>query len=148
MLSTLNCGGVLLDEDWTVRYDGRIGDWVVEGSRSGEQNNRANLDKRYVSDNGAYSFLLVSGGLPPTDGDTFSFSTLSNLLELSLVTNTAGNTEALEVPAKPSTFTDFPHSDGGWDDATPNQYALIPVTNTDVVIRLNLETWIVEHVWN
>ena len=33
-------GGVLLDEDWTVTYDGRSGDWLIEGSRSGEQDNR------------------------------------------------------------------------------------------------------------
>jgi len=148
MLSTSNCGGVLLDEDWTVTFDGRSGDWLVEGSRSGEQNNKAALDERYISDNGAFSFLLVNGGLPPTDGDQFVFSTLSNILEISLVTNTAGSTEALEVPAKPVTFVDFPDEDGGWENAVPNQYALIPVTNTNVVLRLNLETWIVEHVWN
>ncbi len=148
MLSTSNCGGVLLDEDWTVTFDGRTGDWLVDGSRSGEQDNRAKLDSRYISDNGAFSFLIVSGGLPPTDGDTFSFSTLSNILELSLVTNSAGRTEALEVPASPTTFVDFADSDNGWDEATPNQYALIPITNTNVVLRLNLETWIVEHVWN
>ena len=148
MLTTSNCGGVLLDEDWTVTYDGRSGDRLVEGSRSFEQNNRAVLDERYISDNGAFSFLLVNGGLPPTDGDQFVFSTLSNVLELSLVTNTAGSTEALEVPAVPVTFVDFPDEDGGWENAIPNQYALIPVTNTNVVLRLNLETWIVEHVWN
>jgi hypothetical protein len=148
MLTTSNCGGVLLDEDWTVTYDGRSGDWLVEGSRSGEQANRALLDERYIVDNGAFSFLLLNGGLPPTDGDQFVFSTLSNILELSLVTNTAGSTEALEVPAAPVTFTDYPDEEGGWENATPNQYALIPITNTNVVIRLNLETWIVEHVWN
>ena len=148
MLTTSNCGGVLLDEDWTVTFDGRTGDWLVEGSRSGEQDNRAVLDERYIADNGAFSFLLINGGLPPTDGDQFVFSTLSNILELSLVTNTAGSTEALEVPAAPVTFVDFSDEDGGWINATPNQYALIPVTNTNVVLRLNLETWIVEHVWN
>ena len=148
MLSTSNCGGVLLDEDWTVTYDGRTGDWLVKGSRSGEQDNRAHLDTRYISDAGSFSFLMVNGGLPPTDGDNFIFSTLSNILELSLVTNTAGSTEALEIPAAPTTFIDFEDTDGGWDNAIPNQYALIPITNTNVVVRLNLETWIVEHVWN
>ena len=34
------------------------------------------------------------------------------------------------------------------EETIPNQYALIPITNTNVVLRLNLETWIVEHVWN
>ena len=65
-----------------------------------------------------------------------------------MVTNTAGTTESLEVPAAPVTFVDFPDEDGGWEETTPNQYALIPITNTNVVLRLNLETWIVEHVWN
>ena len=36
MLTTSNCGGVLLDEDWTVTYDGRSGDWLIEGS--GQEN--------------------------------------------------------------------------------------------------------------
>ena len=80
------------------------------GSRSGEQDHRAVLDDRYISDNGA--FLDCERGLPPTDGDQFVFSTLSNVLELSLVTNTAGSTEALELPATPVTFVDFPDEDG------------------------------------
>ena len=148
MLITSNCGGILLDEDWTVQFDGQTGDWLVEGSRSGKQEHRAYSNERYVSDSGAFSFLIMSGGLPATDGDIFTFSTLSNLLELSLVTNTVGNTEALEIPSKPTTFLDYPTADGGWENATPEQFALIPITNTNVVIRLNLETWIVEHVWN
>ena len=77
----------------------------------------------------------MSGGLPATDGDIFTFSTLSNLLELSLVTNTMGSTEALEIPAKPTTFLDYPTADGGWENATP-EHLLILITNTNVVIRL------------
>ena len=56
MLITSNCGGVLLDEDWTVQFDGQTGDWLVEGSRSGKQEHRAYTNERYVSDSGAFSF--------------------------------------------------------------------------------------------
>ena len=50
-----HCGGVLLDE---IGLSPMMDEVVigVEGSRSGEQDNHAVLDERYISDNGAFSF--------------------------------------------------------------------------------------------
>ena len=31
-ITTSNCGGVLLDESWVLRYDGATGDWEVKGT--------------------------------------------------------------------------------------------------------------------
>ena len=149
MLSTSNCGGVLLDEDWTVLYDGTTGDWTVEGSRSGEQETIAHLDKRYRSDNGAFSFLLLSGNYPPTDGDFFTFSTIANTLTLNSILRPSGTrSEALELPASPEVYQKFESGDDGWIDLDGEVYALIPISNSDTVIRLNLETWTTEMVWH
>ena len=104
------------------------------------------LDERYISDNGAFIFTH-QWRITPDRWRPVCLFYFEQHLRTCLVTNTAGTTDALEVPAAPMTFVDFPDEDGGWEDATPNQYALIPVTNTNVVLRLNLETWIVEHVW-
>jgi hypothetical protein len=149
MLSTSNCGGVLLDEDWTVLYNGTTGYWTVEGSRSGEQETLAHLDKRYRSDNGAFSFLLLSGNYPATDGDFFTFSTRANTLSLQSVLLPSGTrSEALELPAPPEVYQKFESGDDGWIDLDGEVYALIPISNSDTVIRLNLETWATEMVWN
>lgn len=148
MLSTSNCGGVLVDEDWTVRYDGTTGDWLVEGTRSGEQENRALLDKRYRSDNGSFSFLLLSGNYPPTDGDLFAFSTSSNILELNQVLNPSGtSSEVFEIPASPVVYQEFDSGDNGWVEMDGEVHALIPITNSDLVMKLNLETWATETAW-
>jgi hypothetical protein len=148
-VTTSNCGGVLLDETWIVRFDGTTGDWEVKGSRSGVQDNRAEIDNRYISDTGSFSFTIVSGSRPPTDGDTFSFSTAGNALELGSVVNSYGGTEALELPGPPLVFEYLAGPvDGGWDEYRGREFALIPITNSDIVLRLRLETWEVEAVWN
>ena len=148
MLSTFNCGGVLLDEDWTIRYDQTDGSWLVTGSRSGDQDNRLYLDQRYINDTGAFSLLIVSGSLAPTDGDSFTFSTNSNTLNLFKVINNAGSTESLEIPAAPKVFQESADPNAGWVNAHPTNYALIPVTNNGIVISIDLASWSVAHVWN
>lgn len=148
MLSTSNCGGILLDEDWKVRYDGTTGDWKVEGSRSGEQENRARLDKRYRSDNGSFSFLLLSGNYPPTDGDLFVFSTQANTLNIDRILNPSGtSSEVLEIPSAPVVYQELEAGDDGWINLDGKIFALIPVTNSDLVIKLNLEDWTTEVAW-
>ena len=81
-IQTPRCGGMVFDEKWTVTYDGVDGTWIVEGARSGEQAGRALLDQRYLSDDGAISFTLLSGSVPPADGDVFSFDTRDGVLRL------------------------------------------------------------------
>ena len=69
----------------------------------------------------------MSGTRPPTDGDTFSFSTAGNALELSSVVNTAGS-ESLDSRATPLIFEYLAGPvDGGWDEYR-EKVALIPIT--------------------
>jgi hypothetical protein len=146
---TSSCGGVLLSEEWTIRYDGLKGDWSIEGSITGKQEKRASMDERYLSDKGELSFTIVSGTRPPTDGDSFYFATSSNVLEIEQLLNTSGGIEAVTLPAAPLAFDyDAGPSDGGWNEYRGRSFALIPITNSDIVVRLRLETWSVEAVWN
>ncbi len=68
------CAGIAQPESWAARFDQTLGTWEVEGTRSGIQENRVIEDERYVSDDGAISFLLRSGVLPSADGWQFTFS--------------------------------------------------------------------------
>jgi hypothetical protein len=99
------CGGVARTEMWTLTFDEIAGDWEVEGSLSGIQNNRANEDLRYVSDNGSISFTITAGTNASSDGDNFSFFTDEGVLRIDRVQR-AGGTQAaaLELPSTPAIF--------------------------------------------
>ena len=125
------------DETWTVRYDQIDGNWIVEGKRSGTQNNRAYTNRRYVSDRGEISFSIVEGTLAATDGDSFSFETASTLLLLNSITNSQGSLEPLEVPGNSTLF-----------QIEEVSYAALPIHNTDLTVRLDLEDWLVDGWWN
>jgi hypothetical protein len=136
------CGGVTRSEDWTLTYDGAALNWTVEGSVSGFQANRAWDDERYVSDTGAISFLIASGTLPPSNGDTYTFATDGNLLAIAS-TDVGRDTKVeatWEFPGRPATYViEGGPTGGGWDDVAPHQYALLPVTNTDITARVSLD---------
>ncbi|MEO0603130.1 MAG: hypothetical protein AAF211_16945, partial [Myxococcota bacterium] len=68
------CAGIAKPETWAATFDQNLGTWEVEGSLSGPQVNRVVEDQRYVTDDGAVSFLLRSGEVPSFDGWAFSFS--------------------------------------------------------------------------
>lgn len=137
MVSTSRCGGVVKEEDWTVTYDQIDGNWIVEGTLSGIQNQRAYLNQRYISDKGDISFSIVEGALSPSDGDQFSFETIANILTLNSITNSQGNLEPLELPGNSELF--------GVENMI---YAAVPFHNTDIVVRLHLEDWVVDGLWN
>ncbi|MEL6342050.1 MAG: hypothetical protein AAFV53_02885 [Myxococcota bacterium] len=144
------CGGLLRDEEWTVTYDGAAGSWTVEGSRSGMQNNRAIEDTRYVSDEGALSFTLVSGDIPPVDGDAFSFITGDGALNINAYVRPSDNASiALDLPAEPVIFQyNAGQRGGGWDVLDRRTFALIPIQNSNFVLRIRLDTWTVEEIWD
>ena len=136
-------------ESWTVLFDAIDGNFVVEGSKSGEQENRAYLDERYISDNGAISFSIISGNYPPTDGDQYVFSTSSGFLKVSDVLTTTGGTEYLELPGPPTIFDYWAGPlGGGWNEYSQRSFALVPVTNSNIVLRVRLDNYSVEAVWN
>lgn len=139
------CGGVLRSEGWTLTYTSAQDAWIVEGTVSGVQANLAYEDERYLSDDGGLSFLLVSGPLPSTDGDQFTFLTDRGLAS---VIGTDANDDAsigtgdtpYELPARPVAF-DYTTGDqgGGWDEVDRREFALLPVQNTDVVGKVQLD---------
>ena len=99
-----------------MTYQENAGNWLVEGTVSGEQDRRAISNQRYQSDNGEVSFTITSGSRPETDGDEFSFVTESNLLSFDRITNNSGQIESIQIPSQPKTFEyTIGESDGGWD---------------------------------
>ena len=65
---------VAQNESWEVKFEGSKG-YKVEGSKSGQQVNRAFENQDYQSDNGAFSFEIASGGERTNSDDLFRFIT-------------------------------------------------------------------------
>lgn len=145
---TSTCGGLVRTETWTLTYDGARGDYKVEGSVTGEQVGRLVEDQRYVSDNGGFSMLVLSGPLPTTDGDRFTFYSEEGLLRLDTITDAQLGDTLFDAPAAPLVFQlDVGPTGGGWDQLDRRSYALLPLTGNDLVLRVRLRTWNVEVVW-
>lgn len=143
-----SCGGVTRDESWTVRYDSATLSWVVEGSLSGVQAARAYEDVRYVSDTGAISFFLASGAYPPTDGDSFAFTTGDGLVAMRASFLTDTDSYSWFLSGRPAAFeTENGRSGGGWDEVDRRQYLLLPVTQSDLAARLWLDTGETSVAW-
>lgn len=150
---TSSCGGVTRSETWSVTYDSASLSWVVEGSESGVQAARAVEDRRYVSDTGAISFLLLSGALPPSDGDRFEFQTRSGLINWAVAdVNHDGegiaSSEGFGWLGRPATYHAYHGpTGGGWDKVDRREYALVVSTNTDVAASLWLDEGATVHAW-
>jgi hypothetical protein len=148
-VQTSQCGGIVRSEQWTVMFDEVIGQWEVEGSISGLQDNVAIEDQRYVSDNGGISFTIASGVQPSSDGDNFVFYTDEGILRIDQVMRPgASAADPLELPAEPTIFQYLAGpTGGGWDLKDLRTFIMLPVTNSDVVLRVRLKQWKVEVIW-
>jgi len=144
------CGGISQEDSWTITYDGIEGDWEVEATVGGLQEGRAQEDQRYVSDDGSVSFLILAGAQPSSDGDSFSFSIDEGLLRIDEVVLPRGvGTDPLEMPAAPVSFVyEAGPSGGGWDEDHTRSFALVPVTNSDFVLRVHIQAWKIDVVWD
>jgi hypothetical protein len=147
--STPSCGGILGTETWTATYDAVFGNWEIEGSLTGLQETRAYEDERYISDGAELSFLILAGTQPSTDGDSFTFSSTSGVLELENVPNAAGGSDPLELPGPPLVvwYRSGP-TGGGWDLEQRRPYILVPITNSDWVLRIRIDNWSAEAIWD
>ncbi len=145
-----NCGGVAQTETWTITYEAASTSWTVEGNHSGFQERHALDDVRYLSDDGAISFLIVSGALPPTDGDQFLLSVDSGLLTIKGVDSNVDGTidDALVFPGRPAAFdyTVGP-TGGGWDETDRREMLLLPLTDVDKAARIELDGGKAEVEW-
>jgi hypothetical protein len=143
------CGGVARSETWYVQYDSATLSWEVEGTLSGVQMARAYDGERYLSDNGAISFTIGSGPLPPTQGDRFEFKVDDGLRVFrGSDENEDGDVVAWEFPGRPVGFeTITGPTGGGWDPVDRRQFMLLPVVNTDLAARLHLDAGKAEVLW-
>lgn len=144
------CGGVVRTEMWTVTFDELAGNWEVNGSISGLQLTRAIEDERYVSDNGAISFTVTAGTSASSDGDTFTFYTDEGILRVDRIQRAGtAQAEALELPAPPTLFEyRTGRTGGGWDKRNQRAMIMLPVVNSDLVLRVRVKRWDVEAIWN
>ncbi len=143
------CGGVVRAESWTATFDGVEGNWEVEGTASGVQSTRAWPDRRFLTDDGGLSFVILSGTAPATDGDQFAFTMDDGTLRIteSIV---VGDTSAdpVELPARPLAFQmDAGPTGGGWNEDRRQLHLLVPVTNADQVVRIRPQAWQVQAVY-
>lgn len=136
------CGGVTQSETWTITYDSATTSWEVSGSHSGLQEKHAYDDVRYLNDDGAVSFLIVSGASPATDGDQFFLAVSSGLLAIKGVDSTLDGTvdTALQFPGRPAAFQyEVGPTGGGWDEVDRREMMLLPVTDSDTAARIELD---------
>jgi hypothetical protein len=145
-----SCAGIARSEEWKVVYDEADQSWWVDGGDSGTQAGRAYNDERYVSDEGAISFTVMSGVAPATDGDTWYLRVDDGVLTASGDLDGEGDVEyAFELPGRPACFWyRSGRTGGGWDEVDARAFALWPITNSDLVGRVRLTTGHVEIVWD
>jgi hypothetical protein len=145
-----SCGGVTRSEIWSATFDGLTGNYIVEGTISGIQEGRAWEDQRYVSDKGQISFLLLAGAAPTTDGDTFSMQVDDGVLRIKQVLRPGGlSSDALELPDAPLVFDmEGGPTGGGWDEDRTQVHILLPVTNSDFVMRVRADAWETQVIWD
>ncbi len=151
------CAGIARSERWQLEYDQVLGGWRVEGSVSGEQQRIAMEDERYLSDDGAISFVILGGGLPSVDGWRISFEVTSG------VATARGDLDfdgGLDVPiAVPGDPVDFFYraglpgavgsvaQDDGWYAVDVRPFVLIPGGSSDWVGRVEPQRPLVEVGW-
>jgi len=144
-----SCGGIAKAETWTLVYDGVAGNWEVEGSKSDVQDARLEEDIRYLSDDGAISLLVLSGAAPTTDGDTISFVVEDGQLRLDEVLRPGATISTpFELPGPPIVFSyESGPTGGGWDEVERHSHAMVPITDSDMTVRVRLQSWQIEALW-
>lgn len=149
-IQTSSCGGVVRTEEWSVTFDEVNGNWEVEGSLSDIQQHRAVEGERYVSDDGSISFTMVAGVQPASDGDNFFFYTDEGILRIDAISQEGSDrADPMNLPGEPHVFqyTAGP-TGGGWDVYDERTFVLLPITNSDLVIRIHIKPWRIEAIWD
>lgn len=147
------CAGIARNEQWTATFDEVDGSWVVEGSDAGLQENRAYEDVRYISDRGEISFLLLAGSQPSSEGDRFTFEVFAGSLKIAGDINGDGQISSgeytLRAPGRPTAYRYFAGATGGgWDLVNRKVGVLWPMTGSDSVFRVNMQSGQIEQVWD
>ena len=129
-VTTHACGGVSRSETWLVRYEEAQQSYEVEGTLSGIQHNPAVEGQRYLSDDGAISFLIMPGTRPTTDGDRWNFPINDGVSPVALQ----------ELPGDPLIFTElFDDRDGPWWKVRQREIAVVPHAGNDVILWVDIQ---------
>lgn len=99
------CGGIANSEQWELVFDAIAQAWRVKGNLSGEQLGLAYENERYLSDDGAISFVIRSGATPTQEGWKISFAVDAGTAQATGDADGDGNPEiALGVTSDPTYF--------------------------------------------
>lgn len=140
------CSGVARTEVWTVTFDAALQGYEVEGTRAGKQATLAREGTRYVSDDGAVSFLVAPGSTPTQDGWMFTFSVEAGS---ATADRTNGDTAvAFDIPTDPVFFHyRVGPSDNGWDPVDDRPFLLVAGASSNSVQRVEPSSGTMEVDW-
>ncbi|MFT6816754.1 MAG: hypothetical protein ACJATT_000554 [Myxococcota bacterium] len=140
------CGGVATSETWNLRYDANQSGWIVEGSVSGVQDALAFEDRRYITNNGAVSFVIQSGVRPSEDGWQFQFTVNSGLLGVTGDSTGDGTRNvSFSLPGDPMAYREIKTiTDDVWQPVIDQPYVVVPVSGSDLVAKIDPLTGFVE----
>jgi hypothetical protein len=137
------CAGIARAETWRLAYDATQQAWEVTAAISGEQQALLFEDTRYLSDRGEVSMVMRSGTLPSEDGMAATFEVIDGVLTTdgSNQGTSRSNQLTFDMPGDPTVFYA-----PGWTDRQP--YVLVPVQSSDIVVRVQPSTGVIDAVWD
>ncbi|MFT4623095.1 MAG: hypothetical protein ACI8PZ_001751 [Myxococcota bacterium] len=144
------CAGLARTENWSIRFDKNRQHWVARGSLSGEQVNVAYEDERYVSDNGAISFVIRSGGTPSEDGWLIEFSVVDG----AMAANGDDDGDGLREIRLSNMGDPVPYQyrvgprDGGWAKIDERALVLVTAQGSNSVGRVDPQEGDVDARWD
>lgn len=138
-----SCGGIADAEIWSLLYDSANQSWVPSGVKSGEQARRASEDERYVSDDGAISFVIRAGGIPTEEGWSITFEVLEGVLSAD-GDNDGDRVRDIEMdmPGDPIFFWDVD------EEGETIAWIAVAASSADVVARIDATTGLVDMLWD
>jgi hypothetical protein len=140
------CAGVAQPETWTLTYDRNRQGWEVEGSLSGVLDAVAREGERYLSADGAISFLLLPGVSPSEDGWRITFRVLEGAIVAENDDDEDGSRDApFDLPSDPTFFQFLAGKEG---EQTPRAFVLVAAEGSDRVSRVEPSTGDVEIDWD
>jgi hypothetical protein len=143
------CGGVARPETWTLHFDRNQQGWEVDGTLSGVQATLAHEDERYVSADGAVSFLIHSGATPTEDGWRIVFRVDEGIIDAENDDDGDGARDgAFDVPSDPVFFHyRVGPLTGGMRTVDDRPFVLVAAESSDRVGRVEPSTGDVEVDW-
>jgi hypothetical protein len=143
------CTGIARNETWTLRFDRNRQLWQVEGSIAGLQQAFARENERYISDDGAVSFLIRSGSEPTGDGWSIDFRVDDGVLAANGDNDRDGNNDVrFDFPGDPLFFSyRVGPTNNGWDPIDERPFVLVTAASSDVVSRVEPSTGELEVNW-